>query len=216
MDPDTYRGDADLPDPDVYWRRRVSVLTALLIVVAAVVWACTRMSDDAADAGPGSAAAGPSAHTASPAAGAPSAGPSPAPQGERRSGDARCSEEDVVVHLEGLQEVYPPGVRPRFVVMLVNTGDEPCVLDVGPRALDLRITSGSDRVWSSADCVGGDGATKLHRLERGVPFVRSISWNRHRSGKDCSAAHPEAKAGTYVATAVAGSLTSEKTVFHLR
>src|SRR5690606_26128774 len=70
MDPDTYRGDADLPDPDVYWRRRVSVLTALLIVVAAVVWACTRMSDDAADAGPGSAAAGPSAHTASPAAGA--------------------------------------------------------------------------------------------------------------------------------------------------
>ena len=84
------------------------------------------------------------------------------------------------------------------------------------RALEMRITSGSDRVWSSADCVGGDGATKLHRLERGVPFVRSISWNRHRSGKDCSAAHPEAKAGTYVATAVAGSLTSEKTVFHLR
>ncbi|GGM72984.1 hypothetical protein GCM10010106_19250 [Thermopolyspora flexuosa] len=219
MDPDTYRGDAGLPDPDVYWRRRVSVLTALLIVVAAVVWACTRTSGESAEAGPGSATAGPSALVASPAAGgAPDgvAGPSPTPRAERRSGDARCAEEDIVVHLEGLQEVYPPGVRPRFVVMLVNTGEEPCVLDVGPRALDLRITSGSDRVWSSADCVGGEEATKLHRLERGVPFVRSISWNRHRSGRDCSASHPEAKAGTYVATAVAGSLTSEKTVFHLR
>jgi hypothetical protein len=215
MDPDTYRGDVEAPDPDVYWRRRVSVLTALLVVVAFVVWACTRSSDESAQARPGDATPSASAALAPDDGGSPEASGTATPQAAQRPGD-RCQDKDLVVHLEGLQEVYPEGVRPRFLVMLVNTGAAECTLDVGPRSLEMRITSGSDRVWSSADCVGGEDATQIRRLARGVPFVRSISWNRRRSGRDCSAKHPEARAGTYVATAIAGSLRSEKTVFHLK
>lgn len=218
MDPDTYRDDVGVPDPDVYWRRRVSVLTALLVVVAVVVWACTRSSEEPARARPDAAASGRSASAAL----TPDGGDSPgraadaaaSPQAGQPPG-GRCQDKDLVIHLEGLQEVYPAGVRPRFLVMLVNTGTHECVLDVGPRALEMRITSGDDRVWSSADCVSGD-ATQLRRLQRGVPFVRSISWNRRRSGRDCSASHPGARAGTYVATVVAGALQSEKNVFHLK
>jgi hypothetical protein len=227
MDPDTFRGDVGVPDPDVYWRRRISVLTALLVVVAMVVWACTRTSDEptgAAD-GPapsaaaqgrdagGSGASGGSGEVtnARPAAETMA---SPTPRPARRPG-GQCEEKDLVVHLEGLQEVYGAKVRPRFLVMLVNTGADDCVTDVGPRGLEMRITSGPDRVWSSADCVSGD-SRQLRRLERGVPFIRTVNWDRRRSGRDCSASHLEARSGTYVATAVTGSLRSPKTVFHLR
>ncbi|MCF6472233.1 hypothetical protein FAF44_28130, partial [Nonomuraea sp. MG754425] len=37
MDPETMRGDGG----DIYWRRRMSVLVAVLVVVAVVAWACS-------------------------------------------------------------------------------------------------------------------------------------------------------------------------------
>jgi len=223
MDPDTFRGDVGVPDPDVYWRRRVSVLTALLIVVAVVVWACTRKSDEpAAVAGGGKTPAAASAREAAAPDGSSAARPAadaaaavtPTPRAERRS-DGLCRKEDLVVHLARTQEVYGADAKPRFLVMLVNTGEGDCMMDVGPRSLEMRITSGPDRVWSSADCVSGD-SKQLRRLERGVPFVRTIDWNRRRSGRDCAASHPMARAGTYVATAIAGSESSSQAVFHLR
>ncbi|MEV7908647.1 hypothetical protein, partial [Streptomyces anulatus] len=98
---------------------------------------------------------------------------------------------------------------------LVNTGKVMCTADVGSRALEVRITSGPDRVWSSADCVSGE-TEDIHPLDRGIPYVRQIEWDRHRSGGDCGSERVAARAGTYVAVVHAPSLRSHKSVFHLR
>ncbi|MET8143511.1 hypothetical protein ABZU32_24695 [Sphaerisporangium sp. NPDC005288] len=246
MDPDTFRGDVGVEGPEVYWRRRVSVLTGALVVVAVVAWACSSASGGAGPGGrPVTAASrdpsrSPSATawpTAAPVpgsagktagaggnegdarvAGAPHASrprtPSPSPHRSRRPGD-RCGDADLVISLRGRSEVYSGGRVPRFLLTVVNIGRFDCTVDVGPRKVEVRVTSGSDRVWSTADCVSGEG-TDVRRLSRGVPHVRMVGWDRRRSGPDCRAARPRAGNGTYVAAARLGALRSRKVVFHLR
>ncbi|WP_248959756.1 hypothetical protein [Sphaerisporangium perillae] len=233
MDPDTFRGDVGVEGPDVYWRRRVSVLTGALVVVAVVAWACTSASGGS-ERGPagrpvtaGSKEPSPSpsvtaAVTPSPTPTAKTMGsghattprtPSPSPHRPRRPGD-RCDNDDLVISLRGQAEVYSGKRSPRFLLTVVNTGRVDCTVDVGPRAVEIRITSGTDRVWSTADCVSGVGAD-LRRLERGVPHVRMVDWDRHRSAPDCRSSRPKAREGTYVAMARLGELRSPKVVFHL-
>ncbi len=120
-----------------------------------------------------------------------------------------------MLSLRGGQDVYGEAARPSFLLTMVSTGDVACTVDVGPRTLETRITSGQDRVWSTADCVSGAGVD-IQLLKRGVPYVRMIQWDRHRSGQDCTTARDPARAGTYVALAQSGGLKSSKVVFHLR
>ncbi|MEU8271650.1 hypothetical protein AB0B89_31385 [Sphaerisporangium sp. NPDC049002] len=237
MDPDTFRGDVGVEGPDVYWRRRVSVLTGALVVVAVVAWACTSASGGLGSGSPARPAVAGSKDPspgASPAVVSPSSTPSPSttakapasarppviltpsplPTRTRRPGDP-CQKPDLVISLSGSSEVYSGKGAPRFMLTVVNIGRLECTVDVGPRAVEIRITSGSDRVWSTADCVSGEGRD-VRRLRRGVPHVRMVEWDRHRSAPDCRSARPKAHDGTYVATARLESLKSPKVIFHLR
>ncbi|GII63704.1 hypothetical protein Skr01_37890 [Sphaerisporangium krabiense] len=230
MDPDTFRGDVGVEGPEVYWRRRVSVLTGALVVVAVVAWACTSASSGSgSDArrrhdgavpkgGPAGVTATPSPSvTAAPpakAAAPPHPSATPAPTRVPRPGDP-CERADLVLSLHGESEVYTGKGAPAFMLTLVNTGRVDCAVDVGPRAMEVRITSGDDRVWSTADCLSGE-RKEMRRLRRGVPHLRAIRWDRHRSAPDCHAARPKARPGTYVAQARLGVLRSPKVVFHLR
>ncbi|WP_206068564.1 hypothetical protein [Nonomuraea composti] len=235
MDPDTMRGDGG----DIYWRRRMSVLVAVLVVVAVVAWACS-----SGGSGPERSSSAQSSPSASPGAGASTgaqtapavdpllaglrtlamgtASPSPTPtpkaspsERPRRPGEP-CEEKDLVLSLQGGKEpIYAGTARPTFLVTLVNTGSVMCTADVGPRAMEIRITSGADRIWSTADCVSGEG-TEIKELQRGVPYVRSLEWDRRRSSSDCRSTPPVALPGTYVAVARMGKMRTEKGVFHLR
>ncbi|MBB4920437.1 hypothetical protein ACFY19_14820 [Streptosporangium saharense] len=230
MDPDTFRSDIGV---DVYWRRRMAALVGVLMVVAAVAWACSASGQDDDHRANGTATGSPSpdpilallpAVTITPTPSAPgSPEPSPAPKAAakerpkvvvRRPGQT-CDPSDLVLDMRGRSEVYAGGNRPQFIVTLVNTSEVMCTADVGARALEVRITSGDDRIWSSADCVSGE-IQEIYRLDRGIPYVRQIEWDRHRSGGDCSAQRATAKAGTYVAVVRTPDLKSHKAVFHLR
>ncbi|WP_345561283.1 hypothetical protein [Nonomuraea rosea] len=224
MDPDTMRADGG----DVYWRRRMSVLVAVLVVVAVVAWACSSGSSgpertSSAQASPSvtpntdpllaglrTLAMGTTSPTPTPTA--PKTSPAARP---KRPGEV-CAEEDLVLSMQGGQEqIYAAGAKPSFLVTLVNTGPVMCTADVGPRAMEIRITSGADRIWSTADCVSGPGA-EVQQLQRGVPYVRSLDWDRRRSSTDCRSTPAMALPGTYVATVRMGKLRSTKGVFHLR
>ncbi|TMR12216.1 hypothetical protein ETD86_33455 [Nonomuraea turkmeniaca] len=224
MDPDTMRGDGG----DVYWRRRMSVLVAVLVVVAVVAWACS-----SGGSGPERTSSAQSSPSATPAADPLLAGlrtlamgtasPSPTPSPARTTAAAKprrpgepCTEQDLVLSLQGgKDQVYAGDARPAFIVTLVNTGPVMCKADVGPRTMEIRITSGADRIWSTADCVSGVG-TDVQDLQRGIPYVQTLSWDRRRSSTDCRSTPPSALPGTYVATARMGGLRSTKGVFHLR
>jgi hypothetical protein len=228
MDPDTMRDGGG--GGDVYWRRRMSVLIAVLVVVAVVAWACSSGGDgpQSSSSADSSAAATPTADpllaglrtlalgTATPTP-TPSPTPTPkaTPDGRQKGPGEPCDEADLVLSLQGKQEVYVGGAWPNFLVSVVNTGPVSCRVDVGPRAMELRVTSGEDRIWSTADCVSGAGA-EMKELERGVPYVRSLDWDRRRSTADCRSDRPAALPGTYVAVARMGKLRSHKGVFHLR
>ncbi|WP_169951397.1 hypothetical protein [Microbispora sp. H11081] len=233
MDPDTFRGDVGVEGADVYWRRRVSVLTGMLVVVAVVAWACSSASgrsDETAAAvkttpsdrlvvslpaglAPKTPAAASAAAPGRPSPSA-SASASPSPGKPRRPGDP-CDERDLVLALQTGQDVYGKDVTPSFLLTIVSTGKVECTVDVGPRTLEMRVLSGGERMWSTADCVAGDGVDR-QLLERGIPYVQNIRWDRRRSGSTCAGKRSPADPGTYVATAHAGRLKSPKIVFHLR
>ncbi|MGW2213799.1 hypothetical protein ACWCSD_02325 [Nonomuraea sp. NPDC001684] len=223
MDPDSMGGDGG----DVYWRRRMSVLVAVLVVVAVVAWACS-----SGGSGPERSSSAQSSPSATPATdpllaglrtlamGTASPSPTPAPKESpavkpRRPGEP-CPQDSLVLSLQGGKEpIYTGASRPTFIVTLVNTGPVMCTADVGPRAMEIRITSGADRIWSTADCVSGVG-TEVRELQRGIPYVRTLEWDRRRSSTDCRSSPASALPGTYVATARMGALRSGKGVFHLR
>ncbi|MFG1704882.1 hypothetical protein ACFLIM_16980 [Nonomuraea sp. M3C6] len=207
----------------------MSVLVAVLVVVAVVAWACSSggsgpertsnaqtspsvtPSADPLLAGLRTLAMG----TASPSP-TPTTTPKATPAARPKRPGEPCAEEDLVLSLQGGKEqIYSGGARPTFMVTLVNTGPVMCTADVGPRAMEIRITSGADRIWSTADCVSGAGS-EVKQLQRGVPYVRSLEWDRRRSSADCRATPPAALPGTYVTTVRMGGLHSTKGVFHLR
>lgn len=227
MDPNTFGdGVQDPEDSSAYWRRRVFALGGVIAVVAVLAWACSGSggtnSRQAAEqsASPSTGSGGPVAplaQTGSPSvtpSASPSASASPSPASpsptKRHAGDP-CEPGDVVVTSDLGGSSYAGGERPEFSYTVVNTGRLPCSYDMG--ALELRITSGSDRIWSSTDC-GPDAGHK--KLKRGVPYTRTVTWNRTRSDPKCHHSHDKARPGTYVVRLRGNHVKSHSQVFHLR
>ncbi|WP_393916684.1 hypothetical protein [Halostreptopolyspora alba] len=127
-----------------------------------------------------------------------------------------CQPQDVVVTAETDKEDYAWDEEPEIEVTVVNTGDQTCTVDVGPTAMEVRITSGDDRVFSSADCVKGKEGSDKRELSRGVPETTTVTWDRTRSWEDCRDREVNASSGTYVAS-LHGDYTegAERQVFRL-
>lgn len=149
----------------------------------------------------------------SPSATGPSEFASPSPSPKKLGPGDPCNPDDVVVTADLGHQTYSGGEQPRFTVTAVNTGQRTCSYDVGPKALELRVTSGSDRIWSSADCAGVSDA---RHLKRGVPYTRTITWNRVRSNSKCKHTDQKAKPGTYVVRLHGDHVKDESHVFYLR
>ncbi|TDD68248.1 hypothetical protein E1293_37225 [Actinomadura darangshiensis] len=117
-----------------------------------------------------------------------------------------CDDKDLVVNMSAAENTFAGAERPEFRVTVVSIGKGSCTFDTG--TLDVRITSGSDRIWSSAECRKG-GAPK-ETLKRGIPYVDNVTWDRERGCKGATPARP----GTYVATLKGKKV--EKQIFRLR
>jgi hypothetical protein len=132
----------------------------------------------------------------------------------QRDGDA-CVPADVVATLTPTAQAYPGKTQPQFRLSVVNTGDRACTLGLGPKEFEIRVMSGSDRVWSSADCVRGSGSA-IRLLRRGVPYLTAITWDRRRSSDGCTGSREVARPGTYVVGVRAGKVKVARQVFRLR
>ncbi|MGK5553050.1 hypothetical protein ACSNOI_15665 [Actinomadura kijaniata] len=209
--------DHERPGLDQYWRRRIMVFGGLFGTIGLVVWACSAGGgEETSQPVPNAAAA------ATPAPVMPTAMPTVTvtatakvtAEPQKRDGDA-CDPADVVIDMAMTREVYGRGEKPQFRYTVVNTGDRACTFDVGPRALDMRITSGSDRIWTRSACEGGDG-NAIRMLRRGIPHVGVITWDRLRGTGGCRGERPRARPGTYIAKVKVGDLKVKKQVFALR
>lgn len=135
-------------------------------------------------------------------------------QPARPSGPAACAPGDVVITVFASQGSYAPGQPPEFDVDVVSTADGTCMFNIGPRYLALVITAGRKRIWDSADCAVAPGSL-VTGLARGVPAILPVDWDRQTSAPGCVAAPRQAAAGSYVAAASGGGVTSNAVTFRL-
>lgn len=218
------------PQPTrVYWVRRLVLLVLVAVLVTVLAFALGAARGDATD-GTGAAASG--TDGAGEAGGAPvaDAGADGAEDGtEGATGDeaedaadddgtgaaAACAPQALTTTLAADAASYAPGATPTFTVTLTNTGDSACTVDAGLANQALVITSGADRVWSSADCPSEASGERLLLMAPGAAEAMPVAWPRVRSAEGCPGDLPQPRPGTYTAVAVVAGVQSGQVVFEL-
>jgi hypothetical protein len=193
-----------------YWRRRLVVLTALIAVVL-----LARMAFG------GGSAANPPATAASPRPTLSSSAPSPSPSPAAAAPAAApapavapaCGDAALQVTAVADANSYAKGAAPRFTLSVVNTGTVACRRALGPDAVELRVFSGEDRIWSSDDCSKGTGQGVLE-LPPGEPRQLTVQWPGKRTKPGCVTGDTAAP-GTYRVSARVGAIVRQGSVFRI-
>lgn len=215
-----------LPDR-IYWRRRAVVLVALVIVVA-IIWAIvaavrgrsttatpattttseavspspTPSATDRPTAAPTTATPATTSAAASKSLVAPSSAAPP----------AECVGNLLSLAVTGPRTV-PATAKADLEVTVTNSSQTACVLVFDAR-LVLKIVSGTDEVWSTADCAQW-GPTGSQTVQPGAAITWKPTWDRHRSQKECKVVTTTLKDGTYVANAMYTGAATAQWVMYL-
>lgn len=130
------------------------------------------------------------------------------------SASPRCSDADIAVAVSTASAATPEGQGMKVSMTVTNTGSRVCARDVGAKATDIRITSGSVLVWSWRACSGGSDSTVV-ALKPGGTWSASATWPGRVTGSGCSSDAAVARAGTYRAVANDSKVTSDPAVFQV-
>jgi hypothetical protein len=111
-----------------------------------------------------------------------------------------CVDSDVVVTPQ-IDAAHAAGDVP--ITLLFSTKvSEACTYVVSPDSVVLKLTSGSDRIWSSQQCTKAIPTTTVIARPT-VPGRVVVRWNGQRSNDDCSRSAGWALPGYYHAVAAA-------------
>ena len=110
-----------------------------------------------------------------------------------------CAPSNLRPTLTGKQQLKPKQPN-TFTMSLINGSGQNCVASVNRDNFELKIYSGSDRIWSTKDC-----ATVIKAMSRKLGPEQavewSLSWNGRRSRVGCQSRPEIPRPGTYYATA---------------
>jgi hypothetical protein len=183
-------------EPRVYWIRRGLAVLAVLVLVGVLVWAVLPKGQAPVSAAPApttSAASAPATTATQTPSESPSASPTP-------TGPVACENRYIEVSVVGFQRVKVSD-KQTFKVAITNTGAQPCILAVGPSSFALTVSSGSDRIWSTADCDKWVPSKKL-TAKKGAGYEFDVEWPLRRSAEGCKLTKDKLRPGTYVAKGV--------------
>ena len=191
----------------VYWIRRAVVGLALLLVFA-LIWAVFLRGG------------GGNGDDAEPPTVTDTTGTEADPTDEAEPDTAAsraCEAGDLQLALTSDATSYPAGATPTFTVTITNAAGSSCTVDAGTASLEVLVTSGADRIWSSLDCAveGAEGAERMLLLAEDAQEAAGVPWSRVRSDTTCSTGLPEPRAGTYHAVATLVGAKSADLVFTL-
>jgi hypothetical protein len=110
-----------------------------------------------------------------------------------------CTPSDVTADPEVPDAAYA-GTPVKLTIALTSRVSPACTMEVRPGTLAVRITSGSDRIWSSQDCPAAIPTSSVV-VRRDVPATVRVTWNGQRSDADCTDATAWALHGYYHVTA---------------
>lgn len=153
------------PQPaSVYWRRRLVVglgLLAVIVIILLIIFQPGRGEDPAASAPPTE----------------PVETPSSSPDAEV----AACDPLDILLEPVTDKNTYAAGEQPLISIRVTNESATACAVNLGSTQQELRITSGSDNIWSSRDCQT-EPVDAVRTLEAGASVdLPAIPWDRTRS-----------------------------------
>lgn len=192
----------------VYWTRRL----LLLVVAFALVFGIARLLGSGGSGGPEARNASAAASSRTPAAidtltpqATPDASagsgraantktPSPMPT-PLASPTGACSDSDVVATPSVKKEAYA-GHPVVFTMTLTTLSSPACTWEVSSRALVVKVTSGSDRIWSTQECSGAVPKQSVV-VRKDHPVDVSVAWNGQRSDSDCTRSTAWAEPGYY-------------------
>jgi len=208
--------------PSVYWLRRLVLIGAVGMLLLGV-WFLVGDRGGGSDAEStqptvqASAASATEASSDSAGSEVPAASPAalePSSEAAVSGEPIECGDEVIVVDSTSDSSTYRVGTNPVLTLTITNTGDLPCLRDVGPKANEIEVTSGGYHVWSSDDCNASD-KTKTVTLQPGETVSSSITWSGVLSRKGCPDIKREAKAGRYEVVGRNGKVRSDGTPFAL-
>jgi len=206
----------------IYWRRRLLVLAALVLVVVAIIYACTSGPGTGNQAGPEPsrttvpASAPASSESATPTT-TPSPTPSPTPTAftlpaANPTGPCAATEMELIATAAPTNPTV--GVGADFSLTVKNISNRTCLRDIGGAMQELQLRLGEQIVWSSDDC----GANQDHFDETFAPghertFTRR--WDgyitRDGTGNPICGSQVKPDAGNYHLVARLGDDTSPPT-----
>ena len=207
------------PEPaGIYWGRRIMViLIAVLVVVVMIigirhVWptsnnddsqstntaATTTENDNNQSQTDQSAAAQTPVVTDTQLPQTPSATATPTPT-PTPTGPAKCTAADLKMSIKGPSRTKINS-NTTLSVGWTNATQETCIFNPSDPKFELKIYSGTDRIWSSLDCPAGIPVGDITMVSA-TPLTFDVVWNGQRSSAGCKLAN-NLRPGTYVATAV--------------
>lgn len=202
----------------VYRRRRLVALllallaVALLVALGAWVWKMIGSAVGGDDEPTPPPATGTTPTPTATATGTGNVAPTDAPA------DAAypdCAAPTLTVGIQADAADVPAGTAATFTVTITNGGATDCVVDAGEAQREVVVVSGSDRVWSSKDCVPAGAPARTLLLSAGMTDTTQLAWNRERSAPGCPAGQPAPQPGTYQATVSLAGTSGGPTVFVL-
>lgn len=191
----------------VYWIRRSLVAVVVLALVVGVAWLFWPKEPVVSAVPPPTSPSVTPSVTTTPTTPKPS--PSPTP-----TGPVACDPTLMKLDVAGFQKVKVDAKNTAFTLTVTNNTKVACILTISQKAYELTVTSGKDRIWSTADCKKWLPAKKL-TLDAGAAHEFGVKWTLRRSSEGCKLTKDQLKPGTYVATGTLDGKASAKQTLQL-
>jgi hypothetical protein len=112
-----------------------------------------------------------------------------------------CKGKDLRATLRGDRHQVKTGADVRFRLSIVNASEKACTVSVNPKNYQLKIYSGTDRIWSSRDCARlVPTIRRIVKPEQDVAWTMTWNGKRSRQGADCATRPETPRPGYYYAT----------------
>lgn len=207
--------------PEIYWRRRLLAIGALIVALALVIWlALMLLRSGGGDKDPKAAAA---TSTSAKAAGSTTVDPSgsqvPASGTVNSTAGgvpAPCPDQSLAVKVTVGQPTYKAGDQPVITIVLTNISTAACSRDMGSGLQQVWVQSldGQRKLWSNTDCDQG-GPADVRTLNGGQQAAFTLTWSGTTSQPGCAGDRVPVPAGGYAVVAQFGSVRSAPETFNI-
>lgn len=172
------------------------------------------------DAAGGVAAPSSAGSSVSTSSGSASASPSgaegsPSASASEETAPEDCGAGNISVTADTDQSAYGANEDPVLVMSIENTGDAECTVNVGTAEQEFTVVSGSDRIFSTVDCLAEATDVEVS-IAAGKTETARFTWERLRSAPGCKTVEAKPRPGTYVFTAKLGETASNRAPFTLQ